>query len=133
MGNIYLLSQMVLVWLGKEDPSLGAERVFRNFIPRFLALIKSEGLAPFRGRDPFYNDPDLVRHLGEEICSQWKEDWISFFLFLVRCQWFRRGWVVQEVILKAFDNVDQVIIQCGSLGILWIDLSEFLARLTPLN
>ncbi|RDW70123.1 hypothetical protein BP5796_08520 [Coleophoma crateriformis] len=64
MGNIYSSSQMVLVWLGKEDPSPGAERVFRNFIPGFLALVKRQGLAPFKGKDPFCNDPDLVRHLG---------------------------------------------------------------------
>jgi hypothetical protein len=133
MGNIYSLSQTVLVWLGKEDPPSGAERVFRNFIPRFLALKRSEGLALFAGKDPFCNDPDLAWHLGKEICSQWKEDWILFFLFLVRCRWFCRGWVVQEVILKSLDNADQVIILCGSLGMLWIDLSEFLASLTKLN
>ncbi|RDW89512.1 hypothetical protein BP6252_01544 [Coleophoma cylindrospora] len=133
MGNIYSSSQMVLVWLGKEDPSPGAERVFRNFIPRFLALVKSDGLASFEGKDPFCDDPDLIRQLGEDICSQWKEDWMSFFLFLVRCRWFRRGWVVQEVILKSLNNFDQVIVLCGSLGILWIDLSYFLAWLTKLN
>jgi hypothetical protein len=83
MGNIYLSSQMVLVWLGKEDPSSGAKRVLSNFIPRFLALERSEGLALFADKDLFCNDPDLACQIGEETCSQWKEDWIPFFLFLV--------------------------------------------------
>lgn len=124
---------MVLVWLGKENPSPRAERVFHNFIPRFLAVIEDEGFELFESNDPFCNDPALIRHLGEEICSHWRADWIDFFLFLVQCRWFRRGWVVQEVLLKFLDKVDQVIILCGSLRVLWIDLSGFLALLTELN
>lgn len=70
---------MVLVWLGKEDPTSGAKRVLSDFIPRFLALERSEGLALFADKDPFCNDPDLAWQIGEETCSQWKEDWIHFF------------------------------------------------------
>ena len=130
MGDIYSLSQIVLVWLGKSGPSPRAERVFRDFVPKFLAVIAAEGLAPFKNKDPFCYDTDLIRRLGDETCVQWRGDWTSFFLYLVRCRWFRRGWIIQEVVLKSVDNVDRVVVLCGSLGILWIDLLQFLAIFT---
>jgi hypothetical protein len=73
MGNIYSLSQTVLVWLGKEDLSPGAVRVLRNFIPRFLALGCSEGWGIFKGKDPFCNDPDLVRRLVKKYAPNGKK------------------------------------------------------------
>lgn len=44
MGDIYSLSQTVLVWLGKEEPPPGAKRTFCDFIPPVSASSQERGI-----------------------------------------------------------------------------------------
>ena len=75
------MSQKTLVWLGKDDPPEGGKWIVRNFIPRFLALYYQKGRAYLQRKNPFCHDPDLTNYFGEEICSQWRQHWVSFTLF----------------------------------------------------
>ena len=130
MGDIYQNSANTIIWLGKEDPHPGARWVMQTFLPRFLRLLDEEGQHYFKRKDPACVDHGLVRHFGEEICARWREEQRNFFVFLIQRRWFCRGWVVQEVILKALEDSDSVVLRCGSFIILWDDLLHFLAAMT---
>ena len=131
MGDIYQRSLMTIVWLGREDPHPGAQSIMRNFIPRFNAVCRIRGYDYLRRRDPLCTDPELVRRLGgDDVCEDWRRHYPHFFLVLMERRWFRRGWVVQEVVLKSIQNEHDVVVLSGSFATLWCELLAFLAALT---
>ncbi|KAK0617706.1 heterokaryon incompatibility protein-domain-containing protein [Immersiella caudata] len=131
MGDIYVRSRRTTVWLGKDEPDLGAQWVMQNFIPRFLTAFERKKWHYFASKHPQCIDADVIAELGEDICAGWRRHYRRFFLFLAQRRWFYRGWVVQEVVLKAVENEADVVVFCGSNFVTpWGELLRFLTALS---
>ena len=96
MENIYKGAQLVICWLGKEDRYTGPALHLINH----LARIPKEQ----------YN---LHRSLGSARPGTSQKDWEALVAFFRR-PYFRRAWIVQELILAPC-----VIVFCGSYEISW--------------
>lgn len=123
MGRIYKSAQVVVSWLGSEGPVARGMMHLASIARKWAALDQTEG-AP---------DPWEV-HLFEESPQLWK-DWlcdtrelwhdpegldgmVRFFL----SNYWRRIWIVQEVILANFSSHELV---CGHASIKFADLDTF--------
>ena len=64
--------------------------------------------------------------LGETACARWRAAWVSWVAFMDNLAWFRRGWVIQETVLK--DN-HEVTVVMGDTAFNWNAMLEFAALL----
>ena len=118
MSSIYGSAQNVIIWLGRED----------EFTKDALAAINALSKIPRQRHSEvklsdWYNQGEVLRRLGvlQEITPH---RWLGLVAFLNR-PWFRRAWIVQEVILAR----DAVIV-CGRNILPWSMLSDTIAFLT---
>ncbi len=116
MGDIYRRAEKVIVWLSPKEPDDDMMWVFEDLGPRLCQLWDTKGTELFDRKHLDFKDPDLVRRIGEESCSRWRRTWPRFFDYFAKMRWFRRGWVVQEVLLNSSRNV---AIMCGQRTIEW--------------
>ena len=109
MGKIYKHAQKVLVWLGKEnDDSKAAIKLVR----KILHVGK-------RFPDTVFNRRNL-ESLG---LPGWKsKEWKALQTFLGRL-WFKRMWVIQEVIVSS-----RAVVMCGQESLLWEEMAEAIRR-----
>jgi hypothetical protein len=117
---IYSKAEGTFIWLGESD----------NISIRSLDLLVKFAEAKKRlgeDRDKIlrrrweFNDVEFYAAMGIEPWSQ--EDWKVLLDFYTR-SWFRRQWVLQEVIAN-----DQALVFCGARGMPWpyfMDLTQFM-------
>ncbi|KAK4445121.1 heterokaryon incompatibility protein-domain-containing protein [Podospora aff. communis PSN243] len=135
MGDIYFKCGGTIVWLGKEEPDPGTRWVVESFIPNFMELYRRRGVGMLRTKGPLCSDAEIGAELGEDVCGGWRKHYLHFFMFLARRRWFSRGWVAQEVILKAIFKNNLVLVVCGMscFSVAWAVLNDFLQALMTLS
>jgi hypothetical protein len=106
MADIYSISRMTLVWLGESSPDVeGAfetARVFRNLFPAAMF----DTLSPELNAQSFLSY-QLEKGNRGQTDNIFQLDLISFVSLLQR-PWFKRKWVIQEVVKS-----DQVVLTNG--------------------
>lgn len=97
MGRIYSLAERTVVWLGPDDDT---------------ASIGVDGLKTMA------MDLDFFRAAGIRDTFESPMHFRCVLNLFKRC-WWRRRWILQEVVLAA-----EVVVLCGSMEILWRDLID---------
>ena len=126
MGDIFRAAAHVVVWLGRWEPTPDVAWILNEFAPRIVQLRQLYGPAFFVGKDAECTDPELVERLGEAACARWRGAWVSWVAFMDNLAWFRRGWVIQETVLK--DN-EQVTVAMGDQTFSWGSMVDFASLL----
>ena len=120
MNMIYERAGYVLVWLGEEDQwteaAVGAVKKIMTNPQKF----KESSIVPFTT----CNTEEFEQQGLSPICRQ---EWDSLAALMAR-QWFRRIWVLQEVVLAP-----DLVMYCGKHEILFGELSRMLMVLRRLN
>ncbi|CAH0045520.1 unnamed protein product [Clonostachys solani] len=127
VGEIYLKSAPVPIWLGKEVPNPYVRWVLEEFIPAFNKAFPQPG--SLKGKDPMCTDPVFTELLGQAACRRWRDAWIPFMEFLGKKRWFRRGWAVQEVIVQSLTKNGESFLLFGYYSASWLHLRIFLSLL----
>ena len=96
MADIYNSADSVSIFLGVGDEQ--TDNAMR-FIKEIVILDKFDGLVQDKS----------VRN---------KEDWLAF-MELMKCRWFSRRWVVQEIALSR-----SAVVHCGNKSVHWNDFSD---------
>src|SRR5688572_507853 len=105
MGDIYQAADRVIVWHGPEEPGPDVAWILNDFSPRVLGLCELHGVGLFVGRDAECTDDEIVERLGAADCRRWRGAWVSWAKFMDSITWYRRGWAIQETVLKRHDDV----------------------------
>ncbi|KAE8449099.1 hypothetical protein EG329_008482 [Mollisiaceae sp. DMI_Dod_QoI] len=117
---IYSKAEGTFIWLGEsDDTSVRSLDLLVKFAEAKKKLGEDHDKVLRRRWD--FNDVEFYAAVGMEPWSQ--EDWKVLLDFYSR-SWFRRQWVMQEVIAN-----DQAVVFCGNQGMPWpyfMDLTQFL-------
>lgn len=117
---IYSKAEGTFIWLGESDnTSIRSLDLLVKFAEAKKRL--GEDRDKILRRQWEFNDVEFYTAMGMEPWSQ--EDWKALWDFYTR-SWFRRQWVMQEVIAN-----DQALIFCGDRGMPWpyfMDLTQFM-------
>lgn len=98
MWPIYKSAETVLVWLGPREPNDGIVWAIQDFTPRLRGFVLSEAKGLFEDKDIDLSDEIFIQNLGQADCLRWRGCYLDCFEFFMKCNWFSRGWVVQEVL-----------------------------------
>jgi hypothetical protein len=117
MVEIYSRAEGTFIWLGEHDAS--SRKAF-GMITKFgnaRVRLGKEYSEKIFGQNWKFNDSAFFDAMGIEAWSE--EDWKALSDFYAR-SWFRRQWVVQEVVLPK-----QAVVFCGDNGMDWIHFISF--------
>ncbi|KAH7310612.1 heterokaryon incompatibility protein-domain-containing protein [Stachybotrys elegans] len=127
MGQIYPLSQKVIIWLGPEsEDSKHALETLEYFSQQVEYIISHRW-----GDAPGAQEPDWWR---DGVALPYDEKTWNSILSLLHRPWFERVWVLQEAL-----SCDRVVLQCGRDTISWVHVRKALlvlrqkAGILPLN
>ena len=99
MGAIFKAASGVIVWLGHEAPGTAAAMELPKRVKRFWPSLYSN---PNELTDHSRTPPE---------CPRWGEGaWPAFISLLTR-PWFRRLWVIQEVVCAR-----DIVVTCGTVS-----------------
>jgi hypothetical protein len=101
MPRIYGEAKQVYVWLGDKDPKIDASKAFK--------LIK---------KIRRWEDYKIIVE-KKTTCDEW-----DAFIALMNRGWFRRRWIVQEIVLAGADNAE---LWWGSEHIPWVEFAQAVA------
>ncbi|KAF2162815.1 hypothetical protein M409DRAFT_68812 [Zasmidium cellare ATCC 36951] len=104
MGAIFKAASGVIVWLGEESHGSSAAMELPKRIRRFWPSL--------------YDDPNELTNPDKTPaeCPRWGEGaWPAFIMLLTR-PWFRRLWVIQEVVCAR-----DIVVTCGTATSFWDD------------
>ena len=93
MGDIYRNSRSVIIWLGKSDSD--TEEAI-SLLTKFGNAVKNLQVDMWSWKDFTFNDPLFYDHVGLEPFQM--SQWEIILRFFAR-RWFKRLWVLQEVVL----------------------------------
>ena len=111
MANIYQAASTVIIWLGEEDEFTSDAC---TVIDR-LSKVSSDRYSVIKPTHWWDQGPTL-RKIGTKPIDF--RNWLGFLAFMNR-PWFKRAWIVQELILAKLP-----VIVCGSVVILWETVSR---------
>jgi len=117
MGRIYSASSYTLGWLGREDDSTLAAVDTLSKIVSMGNRLSQSSIIPYRTGDSLAFELEGLPHIS---INEW-----DALAALVSRQWFRRIWVIQEVVFAK-----HIIIYCGQYEIRWADLLRFSNEIT---
>jgi hypothetical protein len=123
MGDIYRSADSVLSWLGSDrEVARGIQNV-ANIAHEWLRVpVTKNGLSPFEFHDLLSLPPEWKWWLYDTK-DLWREkDGLDLIDKFLRCEYWKRIWIVQEVILA--DKTSQKII-CGHTSIKATELNLF--------
>jgi hypothetical protein len=125
MPRIYSGAARVLVWLG--DDEAGLQNV-RESIGRALAFLPPDthdAIELARQSQTLLSDAMERRRKGQP--NLLDHDWRPLWRLLGR-PWFRRKWIVQEVV-----HAKEVMVHAGSIEVPWIELATFTFKIESLG
>ena len=115
MRQIYSRAALVISWLGKEDEH--SATAF-HFIEKFIKKHVSAGISLHASPDAIWSKQTMdAMNLPHFPSYEWEA-----LARLFERPYFRRIWVVQELVVSA-----KTIVRCGSLTIKW-EYIEYIAR-----
>jgi hypothetical protein len=121
MGEVYRSAEKVISWLGSDSKVMAGTLAIRDIANRWVKLDKVDG-AP---------NPFTLHHF-----SEWPESWTHWFhenrevwdadadaiTSLMLYDYWRRVWIVQEIVLAGFDAHELV---CGTESVSYTALHAF--------
>lgn len=112
MDLIYQRAIYTTVWLGEENHhTKAALRTIKKLAAVEHEKILQSDIIPFNQQDPAVYERGGVSYIS-------LDDWKSLAAFLLR-RWFRRSWVIQEVVLS-----QEIIALCGTQEVLFQELGK---------
>ena len=111
MADIYQAASTVIIWLGEEDEFTSDACTVINR----LSKVSSDRYSAIKPTHWWDQGPTL-RKIGTKPLDF--RNWLGFLAFMNR-PWFKRAWIVQELILAKLP-----VIVCGSAVILWETVSR---------
>ena len=130
-GDIFQQCKLTIAWLGKAEPHPGVLWVTHTFIPRYLALGQKKGGSFLQCRDSACTDPEIIEHLGTNVCSRWRQESTHFCLFLVQRRWFIDGRSVQDIVSNSLGKAKVAVMLSGSSAMAWASFNSFMFSLSP--
>ncbi|CAK4030275.1 Hypothetical predicted protein [Lecanosticta acicola] len=107
MGAIFRAASGVIVWLGQEAPGTVAAMELPRRVKRFWPSLHN-------------NPTDLTDHeKTPPECPRWGQGAWPAFITLLNRPWFRRLWVIQEVV-----TAKDIIVTCGTSTAFWDDFTK---------
>ncbi|KIW86736.1 uncharacterized protein Z519_12649 [Cladophialophora bantiana CBS 173.52] len=110
MRRIYAQASTVYAWLG--DGSKDEQEMVSSMSSVVEAFHRAESINPVRGQDALENDSGCVSVLPSPASGFW-----SAFGRIIHRPWFRRLWVLQEVLLAR-----EIRLDCGPATVDWATL-----------
>jgi hypothetical protein len=127
MGEIYMKSRSVIIWLGKEDSE--TEKVI-SLLTKFGNAVKNLGVEMESWTDFTFNSSQFYDLVGLEPFQT--RDWEIVFRFFAR-RWFQRLWVLQEVVLGRPTNFiighHALDFRAVSLTVVFLSMSDWMPSL----
>jgi hypothetical protein len=111
MSKVYSQARLVVVWLGEENPTTGL--AFGLMHEWQMLSTASEGEAV-----------DKTGEFWKRVEAELKSPTLAALASLLQRRWFRRVWIIQEVVMAA-----DAMVVCGSHSICWTTLDAFIDAL----
>lgn len=111
MSKIYSQARLVVVWLGEEGPTTGLAFALMHEWQTLSAALGSEAI-------------DKSGEFWKRVEAELKSPTLAALASIFQSRWFRRVWVIQEVVMAA-----DAMVLCGSYSISWMTLDAFLDAL----
>lgn len=116
MGAIFRAASGVIVWLGEEGPGTAAAMDLPKRVKKFWPSL--------------YDNPRELtdRSKTPPECPSWGEGaWPAFITLLTR-SWFRRLWIIQEVVCAK-----DIVVTCGTATAFWDDFVRLIQTIEAMH
>ena len=109
MDSVYSEARYIIVWLGRQDRYTDAALETVAKIVKFGNALTKSNIVPYRTYPPEDYQKAQLPYISQY-------DWDALASLFLR-QWFRRIWIVQEIIFAT-----GIIMYCGGRELQWTDL-----------